>query len=185
MSARGWPRLAGLWVLYEPQPGHAAHPGTAMEWIIRVHLIEPLAVGQGHRAENGTSLIVLAVVLECSAGIALPALRDEAHGLLDRITVLAHACVNPDPSAATGRPRPVLNGLPAVEKSPRPGLANTEHRPRRRGRWRTHGALTSFPHVGSFCGSIHETRGEIRLSTGDITVERAAQLLQAVQGEGL
>ena len=94
------------------------------------------------------SLSVFAVVLDCLAVVALPALRDEVDGLLDVVTVFTRGCVNPDRPAVGGRPRPVLDRLPAMEEGPRPGLANAERRPRRRGRRRAH-------------GTRHEARSEV------------------------
>ena len=82
------PEVTRFRVGYEPQP-RAVHPGIGAERIATVKLVEPAAVGQGHRAENGPSLIVLAVVLECLAVVALPALCDEAYGLLDGIAAFA------------------------------------------------------------------------------------------------
>lgn len=94
--------------------------------------------------------------------------------------------MNPDRPAVVGPPLPVFNCLPAVEKGPRPRLTNAERRLRRRGRRRAHGTLASFRHVGSCCGSTHETRDDIRLlSTRVVTIERTAQLFQTVQGERL
>ena len=97
-STRCGPRGAGDRVGYEPQP-RAVRPGIGAERITAVQLVEPAAVGQDHRAENGPSLSVLTVVLDCLAGVALPALCDEAYGLLDVIMIFALGCVNPDPPA--------------------------------------------------------------------------------------
>ena len=97
-SAGCGPEFTEFRVGYEPQP-RTVCPGIGAERIAPVQLDEPAAVGQGHRAENGPSLIVLAVVLECLAVVALPALCDETYGILDAIAIFALGCVNPDPPA--------------------------------------------------------------------------------------
>ena len=162
-SAGCGPEVTGFRVGYEPQP-RAVRPGIGAERIAPVQLVEPAAVGQSHRADNGPSLIVLAVVLECLTVVALPALCDETYGILDAIAIFALGCVNPDPPAVAARPpRSVLDRLPAVEESPRPRLANAERRLRRRGRRRAHGTLASFWRVWACRSSTHEARGEVRL----------------------
>ena len=133
-SAWRGPGVAGDRISYEPQP-RAVRPGIGPERITPVQLVEPAAGGQGHRTENGPSLTVFAIVLDCLAVGALPALRDEVCGLLDVITFFTVGCVNPDRPTVGGRPRPGLDRLPAVEKGPRPGLANAERWLRHRG-WR-------------------------------------------------
>ena len=157
-SAWRGPGVSGDRSSYEPQP-RAVRPGIGPERITPVQLVEPAAGGQGHRAENGPPLTVFAVVLDCLAVVALPALCDEVDGLLDVVTVFTRGCVNPGRPAVGGRPRPVLDRLPAVEKGPRPGLANAERWLRHRGRRRTH-------------GTRHEARSEIHFASPVLSQDR-------------